>query len=237
MQFPSFSLIVTAAGSSERFRNSSETLVGKKEFELLDNRSILFHSILPFTQIPTLRRIIVTYPEGLKDECELALDNLIYALPIPVDLVPGGTDRQSSVRNALELLSQQESENSLVAIHDGARPLVSIDVIIRTLATASVVGGAVPGITIHDAVKRVDEGGFITEGIERKGLTTVQTPQIFRFPDILTCHREATGSSKIYVDDSEIFRDHGNQVAICEGDENNIKITTRADFELARKMV
>lgn len=237
MQFPPFSLIVTAAGTSERFRNSSSDGTGKKEFALLDDRSVLYHAILPFTSVPSLRQIIVTYPESMKDECELALDNLLYAFQVPVRLVPGGKDRQESVRNALEHLGGSEDAGEYVAIHDGARPFISPELIIRTIATASVVGGAVPGIAIHDAVKRVDQGGFVVEGVDRSGLTAVQTPQVFRFPDILTCHQRAKDSQKPYVDDSEIFTDHGYQVAICEGDPDNFKITTREDLELGRRMV
>lgn len=237
MQFPPFSLIVTAAGTSERFRNSSPDGTGKKEFALLDDRSVLYHAILPFTSVPSLRQIIVTYPENMKDECELALDNLLYAFQVPVFLVPGGKNRQESVRNALEHLEGYENAGEYVAIHDGARPFVSPDLIIRTIATATVVGGAIPGITIHDAVKRVDEGGFIVGPVDRTGLTAVQTPQVFRFPDILTCHKAATDAQKIYVDDSEIFTDHGYRVAICEGDPDNFKITTQEDLDLGRKMV
>lgn len=238
MQFPPFSLIVTAAGTSERFRNSSpDGTTGKKEFALLDDRTVLYHALLPFTSVPSLKQIIVTYPEGMKDECELALDNLLYAFQVPVSLVPGGKDRQESVRNALEHLGGYENAGEYVAIHDGARPFVSLELIIRTIATATVVGGAIPGVTIHDAVKRVDEGGFIVGGVDRTGLTAVQTPQVFRFPDILTCHQAAADAKKTYIDDSEIFTDHGYQVAICEGDPDNFKITTKEDLDLGRKMV
>ncbi len=173
----------------------------------------------------------------MREECEFALDNLVYALQIPVHLVPGGTDRQSSVRNALEYLEELGTESSFVAIHDGARPFASMGLIIRTLATASVVGGSVPGITIHDAVKRVDERGLIEEGVERRGLAIVQTPQIFRYPEILECHKKAASSDKLYVDDSEIYIDNGYQVAICDGEVDNIKITTLKDLENGRKMV
>ncbi len=234
MEFPSFSLIVTAAGSSERFRNSHTENVGKKEFELLDDRSVLFHAIIPFLTLPSLKSIVVTYPAFMRDECEVALDNLTYALEMPLHLIEGGENRQESVYLALRHLAQHESESSFVAIHDGARPFVSPELIIGTLATASVVGAAVPGVIIHDAVKRIDEGGFICESIERKGISAIQTPQIFRFPEILTCHEQARAGSKNYIDDSEIFADYGNKVALSSGDRENVKITTFEDLERGR---
>jgi 2-C-methyl-D-erythritol 4-phosphate cytidylyltransferase len=228
--FPSHAVVVTAAGSSERFISTHPGTPSKKEFCLLDDRSILYHAILPFMTIPSLKQVIVTYPEHYKDECESALDNLLFAYDIPIHLVEGGSTRQESVCKALEFLEQLDLDISLVAIHDGARPFISQEVIIESLATASIVGGAVPALVVTDAIKKVDSNGLITSHLDRSGVVTIQTPQVFRFPQILQAHQAVQLSSKTYVDDSEIFSDAGYTVATIKGDSENIKITTYDDI-------
>lgn len=230
MAFPHHAVIITAAGLSERFQSSHESAVGKKEYMFLDDRTILYHSVLPFTVIPNVQTIIVTYPPLYKDECESALDNLLFAPIIPIYLVEGGSTRQKSVLEALSFIEELALDISFVAIHDGARPFVSESLIIETLATASIFGSAVPAIPIHDAVKHINKEGLIDKHIDRTNLVQIQTPQIFRFPEILYSHRQIEESKKVYVDDSEIYNDTGHQVAVSKGSIDNRKITTYEDI-------
>ena len=180
MSFPPHGVIITAAGTSTRF-NSSNSSSQKKEFLLLDDRSVLFHAALPFFSLPNLEFVVVTYSEGFRDETEVALDNLLFASPIPVQLVLGGATRQESVLKGLEALEHYAPNISYVLIHDGARPWVSEETIISTLAMATVFGGAAPILPVHDAVKRLDSEGKIMKHEDRTGLVTIQTPQVFRF--------------------------------------------------------
>ena len=91
---------------------------------LIDDRTVLYHAVEPFIDIPSLQAVIVTYPYGLHDETELALDNLMFAYGVPITLVEGGATRQESVLRALEQLESLQTTIEYVAIHDGARPWV-----------------------------------------------------------------------------------------------------------------
>lgn len=230
MAFPSHAVIITAAGLSERFQSSHDGPKGKKEYILLDDRTVLYHAVLPFISTPSLKAIIVTYPDMFKDECESALDNLLYTSLIPIHLVVGGETRQKSVLNALSFIEEEGIDISFVAIHDGARPFVNESLIIETLATASIFGGAVPAIPVHDALKHISKEGIIDGHIDRSSLVQIQTPQIFKFPEILHAHLQIAGNTKLYVDDSEIYNDAGFEVAISKGSIHNNKITTYEDI-------
>ena len=200
---------------------------------LLDDRTVLYHAVEPFLSVPSLQAIFVTYPIGLHDETEVALDNLMFASKIPIYLVEGGQSRQKSVLKALELLESTAIQVSYVAIHDGARPWLTPSLIINTLATATVFGGAAPVLVVYDALKRLDEHRCVSEHLERDNIVTIQTPQIFSYPKILEAHRHASANSqKTYVDDAEIFSDFGGMVGTVEGMIENRKITTPKDIEI-----
>lgn len=231
MSFPAHGVIITAAGKSSRFNGTDSSTFGKKEFHLLDDRSVLYHAALPFFTIPSLKFVIVTFSEGFKEETEVALDNLLFAFPVPVLLVQGGDTRQKSVMLGLEALQEHAPEIEYVLIHDGARPWVSEQTIISTLATATVFGGAAPILPLHDAIKRIDNEGTIVGHVDRTGMVTVQTPQVFRFPDILEAHKAARNTNKTYLDDTEIFTDFGGIVGISEGNAANRKITVSHDIQ------
>jgi len=228
--FPSHAVIITAAGLSERFQSSHEAPKGKKEYILLDDRTVLYHAVLPFLSVPSLKAIIVTYPDMFKDECESALDNLMFASDIPIHLVKGGATRQKSVCNALSFIEEVALDVAFVAIHDGARPFVNESLIIETLATASIFGAAVPAIPVHDALKHISKEGIIDGHVDRTGLVQIQTPQIFRFPEILHAHQSVALGDTLYVDDSEIYNDAGFEVAVSKGSIHNSKITTYDDI-------
>ena len=234
MPIPSHGVIITAAGSSSRFQNPDDPGPNlKKEFILIDDRTVLYHAVEPFLYTPGIRGIVVTYPAGRFEETELALDNLVYAAPVPVVLVEGGETRQKSVHLALQQLQDMQLGIDFVAIHDGARPWVTGEVIVNTLAIANIFGGAAPVVSIHDALKKIDSQGMIVGHVERSATVAVQTPQIFRFPQILEAHRKATSTAKHYVDDTEIFIDFGGMVGASTGDRKNIKITTLGDIPIS----
>lgn len=229
MSLPSHGLVVTAAGQSERFQNSQAQTSLKKEFILLDDRTVLYHAVEPFLFVPGLAAIVVTYQSGLKEETETALDNLTYTLDIPLLLVEGGATRQESVHLALEALSQLGTKLEYVSIHDGARPWVTTELIISVLANAKTFGAAAPALPLHDALKRVDHNLAISEHLNRERMWAIQTPQIFPFAAILAAHRQAALTTKQYQDDTEIFTDSGQQVTLCPGLRENYKITVYSD--------
>jgi 2-C-methyl-D-erythritol 4-phosphate cytidylyltransferase len=231
VSFPAHGVIITAAGSSSRFNSSDNNRVKKKkEFMPLNDRSVLYHATAPFFSLPGLQIVVVTYAEGYRDEAEVALNNLLFASPVPVLLVQGGETRQQSVLLGLETLAAQAPDVRYALIHDGARPWITEQTIISTLAIATVFGGAAPVLPIHDSVKMIDREGKIVSHVDRNGMATVQTPQIFRFPEILEAHRRAATNGKTYLDDTEIFMDFGGFVGTSEGDLQNRKITVAQDI-------
>jgi 2-C-methyl-D-erythritol 4-phosphate cytidylyltransferase len=124
-----------------------------------------------------------------------------------------------------------------IAIHDGARAFITLSLIIRTLATATVFGASVPAVPPIDALKIIDENGIITHHIDRSQAVGMQTPQIFRYPEIWEAHRAAHSSSKRYIDDTEIYSDFGGTVGISQGDRSNRKITWLEDIPDAHTQI
>ncbi len=236
MSFPSHAVIVTAAGSSERF-NTNNQLGVKKEYLSIDGHTILYRAIAPFLEVPGCQAILVTHPEGLADQCAVALEDLLKQNMIPIILVEGGNNRQESVFNALKMLVSMNMPVDYVAIHDGARCFVTPDLVIKTLATATVFKGAVPALPATDALKVIDNNGVITHHIDRTHAVGVQTPQIFKYPEIWEAHQAALDNGTPYVDDTEIFTDYGQAVGICEGDRENRKITYIEDVPDAEQQI
>lgn len=236
MAFPQHAVIVTAAGSSERF-NTTKQLGVKKEYLQIGGHTVLYRSILPFLQVPNCCAILVTYPEGMEDQCAVALEDLLQQNLVPIILVKGGKSRQESVYNALKMLSTMALGVQYIAIHDGARCFVTPDLVIRTLATATVFKGAVPALPATDALKTIDNNGMIKAHIDRSHTVGVQTPQIFRYPEIWEAHQAAKDSTTPYVDDTEIFTDFGLNVGVCEGERENRKITYIEDVPEAEKQI
>ena len=224
-----FDLIITAAGSSTRFNNGSNSTV-KKECSLIEGKSVLMRALLPFLDIPLLRNIVITYPEGKMSEISRVLSSLSLPDDTLLHFVKGGKSRTQSVRNAVLYLSTLEDDDAaLVAIHDGARPFVTEGLIRRLLSDAEREGASAPCLSLTDAVKRTD-GTFVTSSVDRNTLRRVQTPQVFTKKNLIKVYSEMTGEDS-FQDDVEPYADAGNRVFLTEGDEKNIKITYRSDLE------
>ena len=221
MTFPPFAAIITAAGKSERFSGGKV----KKEYLSIDGETVLHKAVSPFLELPGIQLVVVTCPPGEQNECAVALGDLFDHQSVPTMICDGDESRQGSVLKALDLVRKIGIPVDYVAIHDGARCFVTSDLIIQTLATATVFGGAAPALTLVDAPKGIDEGGMIVTHLDRHATVGVQTPQIFRFPDILKAHKMVKDNGKTYIDDTEIFTDCGFKVGVCTGDRANKKIT------------
>ena len=127
--FPSFAAIITAAGKSERFNRNQEESV-KKEYLKIDGHTVLYRATEPFFEIPGLAAVCITCPEGSEDETLIALEDLADINTIPFLIIPGGKTRKESVSKALNALRSFESNIEYVAIHDGARPFITPELII-----------------------------------------------------------------------------------------------------------
>ena len=145
--------------------------------------------------------------------------------------VPGGAERQDSVRLGLERLA--DAAPGIVMIHDAARPFISEEQISVLLAAFEddAVAGVLPGIAIVDTVKRADADGIVQDTVDRTGLWRAQTPQCFRFDEILAAHQAVAGQA--LTDDVAVAEAAGMAVKVIAGDPDNFKLTTPEDFHRA----
>jgi 2-C-methyl-D-erythritol 4-phosphate cytidylyltransferase/2-C-methyl-D-erythritol 2,4-cyclodiphosphate synthase len=153
-----------------------------------------------------------------------------------LDLLPptrGGPSRQDSVRLGLESLEPLAPET--VLIHDAARPFVSSQIITSVLEGLTVAHGAIPAVPVRDSLKRGDAGGRITATVDRSALWQAQTPQGFRFPEIMTAHRLLAGND--LTDDAAICELADLNVILVSGDENNFKVTAMNDLARAEALL
>ena len=165
--------------------------------------------------------IVVAIPEGANALARDALRGLAG-----IDLVTGGATRQASVKAALERLAASSPQR--VLIHDAARPVVPATVIERLLSALDEAPGAIPVLPVVDSLA-IDRDGFMDGSAKREELRRVQTPQAFRFADILAAHRSWQGAPDA-GDDAQVARAAGLPVALVEGDAAMRKITFAEDF-------
>lgn len=206
--------IITAAGRGTRAGGDLP-----KQWQLLAGKPVLAHTLAAFAG---MRRVLTVHPDDIA---------LARALGGDVLIVEGGATRAASVRNALEALAGQGIDK--VLIHDGARPLVSAAVIARVLAALDLAPGAAPALAVTDALW-TGATGLVSGKQDRRGLFRAQTPQGFRFDAILSAHRALQGEAD---DDVEVARAAGLDVAIVEGEEDNLKLTYAVDFARAEAIL
>ena len=148
-------------------------------------------------------------------------------------VVVGGSSRQASVEQGLGMLSDQVK---LAAIQDGARPLITYEVIDRTIRAANTYGAAAPAIPVKDTVKTV-EGGLVVNTPDRSKLRAVQTPQVFDIDLLKGALAKAKQDKAEVTDDCSAVERLGMKVKIVEGDEHNIKVTTPMDLKIAEMLL
>lgn len=199
-----------------------------KQWQMLAGKPVLAHSIAAFAGLVD-EIVLVIHPDDRGRA--MALDTAGLIGQARLFLVEGGTTRGQSVHNALEALVG--STTTRVLIHDGARPLVSADMIRRLLSSLDHNTAAAPALPVSDALWR-GENGFVSGTQDRNALYRAQTPQAFHFDAILAAHRAHQGPA---ADDVAVARAHAIAVAIIDGDEDNLKLTYTADFARAEHIL
>ena len=148
-------------------------------------------------------------------------------------VVCGGSSRQESVHLGLNALPKG---TKLAAVHDGARPLVSWQVIDRVVRAANTYGGAAPAIPVKDTIKVV-KGGLVESTPDRASLQAVQTPQVFDFDLLRGALKKAEEDKAQVTDDCSAVERLGMKIKIVEGDERNLKVTTPLDLKIAELLL
>jgi 2-C-methyl-D-erythritol 4-phosphate cytidylyltransferase / 2-C-methyl-D-erythritol 2,4-cyclodiphosphate synthase len=215
--------LVVAAGRGQRFGGSLP-----KQYALLAGQRLLRHSLATFAGHPGIAGVrAVIHPDD-RDLYEEAAAGLDLLAP-----VPGGASRQDSVRLGLESLVDLESgAPERVLIHDGARPFISPQVIDRVLAALDGSVGAIAALPVVDSLKR-GAAGHIDGSQARDRLWGAQTPQGFRFAEILAAHAAVAGEE--LTDDAAVAERAGHEVALVDGSRENFKVTSQEDLELAER--
>ncbi|MDH3240463.1 MAG: bifunctional 2-C-methyl-D-erythritol 4-phosphate cytidylyltransferase/2-C-methyl-D-erythritol 2,4-cyclodiphosphate synthase [Alphaproteobacteria bacterium] len=228
--------LIAAAGSGTRLGgplpggDQPPGTAPPKQYRTLAGRPLLAHCATAFLQSGGVDAVAAVI--GADDRA--FYDEAVGHLPLREPVI-GGPTRQDSVRRGLESLS--DAGYDTVLIHDGARPLVPRDVIGRTLAALATHDGAVPAIAVSDSLKRGADN-TIVEAVDRAGLYRAQTPQGFHFAAILAAHRQAaSGGRTDFTDDAAVAAAAGLRIALVEGSEDNLKITTAGDLARAERML
>ena len=201
---------------------------GDKLFTEIDGRPLLAYAIAAFQECASIDRIVVVMASlNLKRGRELVER---YGFSKAAALVKGGERRQDSVRLGLEALGACD----YVAVHDGARPLVTIELIERGLEAARETGAAAPAVPLADTVKEAGPDGMVVRTLDRSRLWAVQTPQVFRYDLLMRAHREVTAD---VTDDAAMVEALGEPVRLFEGARRNVKVTTAEDLEMVEALL
>ena len=210
-----FSVIITAGGTSSRYGNKNKLL------EMINDLTVIEETVNKFAGIDNITEIIIPANNEIIPEFSLLLTNP------KIKIIEGGNTRQKSVFNALKFVN-----NNYVLIHDGARPLITTDIILNTMES-TVKYGAVSVMTkTTDTIKEVDESGRIIRTIDRSKLYNTQTPQGFKTELIRDAHQKLKDGN--YTDDCSMLEELDIPVYIVNGSYTNIKITVKNDLDFAK---
>ena len=229
-------MVIPAAGRGKRFGSPEN-----KIWATLGGLSVLERTLAAFSTHPGIARIVIAAGEDELDRARATAARC--AGTCPIDVVPGGETRSSSVRCGLDALGE---DIEIVLVHDAARPLVSGALIDRVIAATIRTGAAVPGLPLSDTVKRADAGSLVRATIPRTatidgqaltGLTAVQTPQGAMLQTLRRAYAEYDFAGAEPTDEASLIEAWGAPVEIAPGDPVNIKITRQDDITLAERLL
>ena len=214
--------LIVAAGRGTRFGGDLP-----KQYLPLGGATVLRHAVNAFAAHPRIAGVLV----AIRPEDRALFDRAVAGLSV-LPPVPGGAERQDSVRLGLEALAAHKPER--VLIHDGARPFPDAALIGRVIEGLDEAPAAIPALPLGDTVKRV-VNGHIVETVDRSQLWRAQTPQGFHFDAILAAHRQMTGH--VLTDDAAVAEAAGLMPLIVAGSEENLKVTTADDLAAAERLL
>jgi 2-C-methyl-D-erythritol 4-phosphate cytidylyltransferase len=217
------SAIIVAAGKSERMGAGTD-----KAFLSLGARPVLAWSLLAFEKCPEIDQIVMV----VRKEQLLATRGLVKMFGISKlrEVVAGGARRQDSVWKGIEAL---DPETRIVAVHDGARPCITSDLICETIRSAKRVGSGVAACRVVDTIKVVEHGCTVDHTLDRDKLWAVQTPQTFKFDLLRKAYAKVADRGATVSDEASAVELLGEPVRLVEWPAANPKITTPEDLPIA----
>ncbi|MDL1958889.1 MAG: 2-C-methyl-D-erythritol 4-phosphate cytidylyltransferase [Deltaproteobacteria bacterium] len=221
------SAIIVAAGAGIRFGARIP-----KQFIALGGRPVFAWSLEVFERSSLINEMIVVVPPS--DEVSAIEITRKWVHRVPVKVVPGGATRQESVQSGLDAV---DADLEWVAVHDAARPLVTLTQIEAVCFLAQEVGAAILAIPVQDTVKVVDEDGLIIRSQDRTRLYLAQTPQVCRKEDLRSAYKLAEDKGIRATDEAGLLEVSGVAVGVAEGSPGNFKITTQEDLKMAEALI
>lgn len=211
--------VIVAAGTASRMGGIDKVMAP------LGGEPMIVHSVRTFQNCDAIREIVIVTREDLIE----SISGLCKSFDKVRAVVRGGSSRPESVQAGMNALS---SSVKLAAIHDGARPLISWEVIDRTVRAAHSYGAAAPAVAVKDTIK-VSRGGVVVSTPDRSKLRAVQTPQVFDTDLLRGALKKAQLEGAQITDDCSAVENMGMSVKLVEGDERNLKVTTPIDLKVA----
>jgi 2-C-methyl-D-erythritol 4-phosphate cytidylyltransferase len=216
------SVIIVAGGNGSRMQSQIP-----KQFMLLHDRPLLMHTINCFTKAYTDIKIVLVLPSEHFDTWKKLCKE--FSFETNLEIVAGGSTRFQSVRNGLTQISHDE----LVAVHDGARPIVSKELIIKAFESAEVNGSGVAAVPMKDSIR---EGTQTTsKARDRRDFFLIQTPQVFMSEILKSAFLQ--DEKEIFTDEASVVESTGQSIVLSEGDYRNIKVTTTEDIIIAEALI
>ena len=207
--------IILAAGEGKR-----SGLDFPKQFFEINDKPIICYTIEKFLEIKKIEIILVV---NKNKNWEKILSN--YKNLSNISIVKGGKRRYDSVKNGLKFIKDE----GIVAIHDGARPLLSKSLIENLFKNALKNNNAIPYINLKDTIRKVDQNK--NKSLNRKNYVLIQTPQVFQSSEIKKAYKQKFNNK--FTDDSNVFESLNKKINLIKGEEKNFKITTKKDLILA----
>ena len=215
--------VIVAAGTASRMGGIDKVMAP------IQGEPMIARTVRQFQNCDAISEIVIVTREDLIQP----ITNLCKAMDKVTAVVVGGKSRQESVNLGLNSLS---GKVKLAAVHDGARPLITWQVIDRTVRAANTYGAAAPAIPVKDTIKVVE--GFVVKNTpDRDTLRAIQTPQVFDFDMLRGALKKAAQEGATVTDDCSAVERLGLTVKIVEGDERNIKVTTPMDLKIAELLL
>lgn len=212
--------VIPAAGLGKRFG-------ARKQFLELSGKPVLMHTLSAFERCPAISGVCVAVPQ---EEIPSVQDMIRqHGLKKVIKTIVGGRERQDSVRLGFQALPPCD----IVIIHDGVRPLVTAEVIERTIRGAHEFGGCVAALPVKETMKRVKPDGTVVETIDRSDLWSIQTPQAFRYEIFRRAVEKSVAENFLGTDEAMLVERLGEKVKVVEGSPYNIKVTLPEDLKIA----
>ena len=219
--------IIAAGGRGERVGGSLP-----KQFIEIKKKPLLVYTVENFEKCERIDEIVLVVPEEYVGLSSYQIVDVFNFRKIR-KIISGGKERRDSVYKALLSLP---GNTDIVTIHDGVRPFISIEKIIKSIEMCKEDKAVILALPINETVKRVEDR-FVITTLDREKLWVAQTPQTFEYKLILEAYKKAMEDGFIGTDDSSLVERLGFKVKILEGNYENIKITTPEDLALAERMI